>query len=228
MQNQGDRTNPNAFRFVMFVRFKIVKWSAETQPPPCYCWTIATGAVIKAKDTESAQIVGPQGIRVKLKIMRFWISTVFLQGGNRAFFANINSAEPNIFHQKSQIRSSLHASGTNAKFIRFLWHNLNQVPQNSMQDSQCWSLIHPYVRPRSSILAWPIATPNKTNMDLACAIAACFPWYWTFCFVPFHLWFHPSFGNVRVARCIRHDQEFLDPSKMQADGPGRMQWSHAN
>lgn len=140
----------------------------------------------------------------------------------------INSAEPNIFHQKSQIRSSLHASGTNAKLIRFLWHNLNQVPQNSMQNSQCWSLIHPYVRPRSSILAWPIATPNKTNMDLACTIAACFPWYWTFCFVPFHSWFHPSFGNVRVARCIRHDQEFLGPSKMQADGPGRMQWSHAN
>lgn len=81
MQNQGDRTNPNAFRFVMFVRFKIVKWSAETQPPPCYCWTIATGAVIKAKDTESAQIVGPQGIRVKLKIMRFWISTVFCKVG---------------------------------------------------------------------------------------------------------------------------------------------------
>ena len=30
----------------------------------------------------------------------------------------INSAEPNIFHQKSQIRSSLHASGTNAKIYQ--------------------------------------------------------------------------------------------------------------
>lgn len=228
MQNQGDRTNPNAFRFVMFVRFKIVKWSAETQPPPCYCWTIATGAVIKAKDTESAQIVGPQGIRVKLKIMRFWISTVFCKVGIGPSLPTNKFCWAEHFPSKKSNQVKPARQWRKRKIYQIFMAQFKS--STAKFDARFAMLIvdPPICRPRSSILAWPIATPNKTNMDLACAIAACFPWYWTFCFVPFHLWFHPSFGNVRVARCIRHDQEFLDPSKMQADGPGRMQWSHAN